>query len=505
MDLVIHSDDEDDTDDKYYERYPRPSHQVSGKPSNAYLGYPTLHLFKELEIAIDEAGIYSGAALRMLSCPPYDGCPFPQIRRLILNLTTNDVRGDRKTSSPGDQINISAFVQRVMEMAPMVSDIQVTSICDYMPPEINSPNFIDLISQLFRLVTRVEFIIVDISDVPVTLHLNDIRDLVHIKYTTLENSDQFMLLARQNAPTLESLLLHSLQDFDFAGIFQNADGGYITYPRLHTLKLADMTGIHDPAQLVSRGVVPFLRLRHIQLRSYYPFGDDMLFRGNAASLESLDMQLSIADADMLRECNVFTPTSHPKPKYVKVSVWSSTYYTTAEDLKLGLSIGIQAPVREIIQSVSGFKLGPAFISVGNYAYIRVLILPSLNLHLLNTLIVIKSLPILSDLHASFPIIGIIPPGGALDDLPMYIVPTLAPTGERFRCWNFGKCDLGTNEEAAKCLLILALVCPNFTYSISPCDARKQFKTELEDAIALDMFSYYAPRLQLLLSHGWSDC
>ncbi|KAJ2055491.1 hypothetical protein GGI17_006636, partial [Coemansia sp. S146] len=61
------------------------------------------------------------------------------------------------------------------------------------------------------------------------------------------------------------------------------------------------------------------------------------------------------------------------------------------------------------------------------------------------------------------------------------------------------------KEATKCLLILALVCPNFTYSISPSAARKQFKTELEDAIALDMFSYYAPRLQHLLSHGWRNC
>ncbi|KAJ2057861.1 hypothetical protein GGI17_005399 [Coemansia sp. S146] len=355
MDLVIHSDDEDDTDDE------------------------------------------QASTLEQL-------CGCFHAHHTTAALFHNDVRGDRKTSSPGDQINISAFMQRVMEMAPMVSDIQVTSICNYIPPEINSPNLINLISQLFRLVTRVEFTIVNISDMPVTLYLNDIRDLVHIKYTTLEKSD---------------------------GIFQNADGGYITYPRLHALKLADMAGIHDPAQLVSRGAVPFPRLRHIQLKSYNPFGGDVLFRGNAASLESLDMQLSIIDADMLHTYRVFTPTSHPKLKYVKVSVWSSTYYTTAKDLQLGLVIGIEAPVREIIQSVSGFKLGPAFMSVGDYAYIRFLILPSLNLHLLDALIVIKSLPILSDLHTSFPIIGITPPAVALDDLPMYIVSIHAPMGERF--------------------------------------------------------------------------
>ncbi|KAJ2754711.1 hypothetical protein GGI19_002207 [Coemansia pectinata] len=346
MDLVIHSDDEDDTDEEYYERYPKPSHQVSGEPSNAYLGYPTLHLFKELEIAVKEVSIYSGAALRILSCPPYDGCPFPQIRKLLLYLITEDMSEYRTTISPEDRANISAFVQRIKEMAPMASSIHI-------------------------------------------------------------------------------------------------------------------------------------------VESDYPFSDDVLFKGNASSLESLDMSFC--------RYNIFTTTSHPKLKYVKVGVWLGTYPAIAEDLQLGLSIGIGAPVREITQSFPGFKLAPAYLSLGDCAYIRVLILLYIPLNLWDALAIIKALPLLSDLYSQLPRLGKTS-GIALDDFPTCIVSVYAPMGERFQHWNFGKCDLGTKEEAAKCLLILALVCQNFSYSISPSDVRNQFKTELKDAIALVMFSYYAPRL-----------
>ncbi|KAJ2066867.1 hypothetical protein GGI03_003627 [Coemansia sp. RSA 2337] len=53
--------------------------------------------------------------------------------------------------------------------------------------------------------------------------------------------------------------------------------------------------------------------------------------------------------------------------------------------------------------------------------------------------------------------------------------------------------------------MLALVCPNFTYSASPSDVLKELKRVLEDTIALDMFKDYAPRLQHLLFNGWGNC
>ncbi|KAJ2840321.1 hypothetical protein FBU31_000513 [Coemansia sp. 'formosensis'] len=305
LDVEEDTGDTDDIDDTEYNGYNKtPSDttpQVISDPSNAYLGYPTLHLFKELEIAIDDISIYSGTALQLLSCPPYDGCPFPQVRNLRLCLSLNVDRRNRMTSSPEDKVNISAFVERIKEMAPLVSSICLEPNRTYVLNESNNLNLNDLVSQLFRLATRVEYTGVDDSAVPVKLQLQGIRDLVYIKYTITSNDDDVMHLVRQNAPTLQSLDMEYKLDTGLAGLFQNAKGDNVTYPYLHTLKLklCEIPSFHDRVLSVSRGFVPFPSLRHIRTKGNYPFSDDTLFRGNVGSLESVDMELRTSRVDIL--------------------------------------------------------------------------------------------------------------------------------------------------------------------------------------------------------------
>ncbi|KAJ2070962.1 hypothetical protein GGH13_003669 [Coemansia sp. S155-1] len=174
--------------------------------STADLGYPTPHLFRELEIVTNEGTTYSGEALDMLSRPPYDGCFFPNVRKLVLDLTTNGVRHDRMASSPRDMANIIAFVQRVKEMAPKVRHIRVIPYSAFHCDSI-SPNFNCLVSQLFGHATCVEYGKFRNNAVPVRLQLSDIRNLVYIKYTAVIDAGQFIHLARLNAPTLQSLCL----------------------------------------------------------------------------------------------------------------------------------------------------------------------------------------------------------------------------------------------------------------------------------------------------------
>ncbi|KAJ2840186.1 hypothetical protein FBU31_000566, partial [Coemansia sp. 'formosensis'] len=303
LDVEEDTDDTDDIDDTEYNGYNKtPSDttpQVISDPSNAYLGYPTLHLFKELEIAIDDISIYSGTALQLLSCPPYDGCPFPQVHNLRLRLSLNVKRRDRTTSSPEDKVNIGAFVERIKEMAPLVSSICLKPDRTYVFNESNNSNLNDLVSQLFRLATHIEYTRASDLDFPVKLQLQGIRDLVYIKYTITSNDDDVMHLVRQNAPTLQSLDMEYKLDTGLAGHFQNAEGDNVTYPYLHTLKLREIPSFHDSALSVSQGFVPFPSLRHIRIKGNYPFGDDTLFRGNAASLESVDMKLHGSQVDIL--------------------------------------------------------------------------------------------------------------------------------------------------------------------------------------------------------------
>ncbi|KAJ2831758.1 hypothetical protein GGI24_001473, partial [Coemansia furcata] len=109
-------------------------------------------------------------------------------------------------------------------MAPLVSSIRLEPGFAYVPNESSNPNLNDLVSQLFRLATHIDYASVDDSAVPVELQLEGIRDLVHIKYKIASNDDDGMHLVRLNAPTLQSLDIEYKQGTDLAGLFRNAEG-----------------------------------------------------------------------------------------------------------------------------------------------------------------------------------------------------------------------------------------------------------------------------------------
>ncbi|KAJ2740100.1 hypothetical protein GGI20_005984 [Coemansia sp. BCRC 34301] len=88
-------------------------------------------LAQELTTAVIKKDVYLGEALRQLSCMPYSGYAFPLVRKIELEFFM--ARAD-ETSNPGKankanaletKINIDRFVQRIKEMAAMVSDIEV--------------------------------------------------------------------------------------------------------------------------------------------------------------------------------------------------------------------------------------------------------------------------------------------------------------------------------------------------------------------------------------------
>ncbi|KAJ2768367.1 hypothetical protein GGI18_005606 [Coemansia linderi] len=139
------------------------------------------------------------------------------------------------------------------------------------------------------------------------------------------NYGQIMQLARLNALTLQSLAINSRAAIDLSGLIQDADGAFMVYSRLQTLKLVWRADVALSRRPVFRGALPLPRLRHLHVPQDYPFGDDMLFRGNAPTLEFLSVNLNDRVlVDILSSHGIFTPTSHPKLQCVKTSHLPST-------------------------------------------------------------------------------------------------------------------------------------------------------------------------------------
>ncbi|KAJ2391770.1 hypothetical protein H4S02_001151 [Coemansia sp. RSA 2611] len=132
-------------------------------------------------------------------------------------------------------------------------------------------------------------------------------------------------------------------------------------------------------------------------------------------------------------------------------------------------------------------------------------MPSTRLKLWQVVVLVKSLPLLTDLHSGYPKLEPIPAGVSKADLPQYAISEFAPMDKRFRCWLLveGE-DSVVSKETALCVILLALVCPSFDYAALGKIRREEFMRLLSETIAKDEYKQFAPRLQRLLFYGWKD-
>ncbi|KAJ2044415.1 hypothetical protein H4S04_006226 [Coemansia sp. S16] len=483
------------------------------RASYKYLGHTTHHLAKELKVELDERAIYSGRALEVLSCVPYDGCAFPLVRKFALTLVTEELDNVDESAEidlPRAQANIKAFVERVDQLAPIVREVRVR-LEDFYLTDSADRLVGYLASLLFQLADRVNYDYEVGSATPVWQHLDTICNLTHITYTSLSSDESFLQSVRRNASTLQALDIDSEDEYvDIGGLIRNTDGSYVTYPCLLKLFLCWREDYDDDDRVVSSDVVPFPILQRLMILTEYPFGDDVVFRGNASTLECLNLKLTNSVVSMLRGFNVFTPLSHPKLQYVNIEDYEGDipdlFATPIDYTQFVLGIGTRAHMRRIDIASIGRSIIPALSLPGAHTCIEVLKLSSLKFNLWDVFTLVKSLPLLADLHTRAPAIDNFPNAISKDELLAHVISNYAPMGERLRFW-YVMCpdSYEAYTRAALCVLLLALKCPNFTHTATFRCQREPLMKAMEEIIASDAFQPYAPRLQRLLFKGWDEC
>ncbi|KAJ2886507.1 hypothetical protein IWW38_005225, partial [Coemansia aciculifera] len=153
-------------------------------------------------------------------------------------------------------------------------------------------------------------------------------------------------LVRQNASTLEYLALTDDQESVFSSLITSPDGSAVAYPHLHTLNLFGGSFGSDGPRPISNGHILFPRLCSLHLRCCYPFGDDIMFRGNSATLKCLELFLDATTVSILKRHNVFTPVSHPMLQCIKLeaneSLIPDSFATATEAMRFMQTIGPEA-------------------------------------------------------------------------------------------------------------------------------------------------------------------
>ncbi|KAJ2880799.1 hypothetical protein H4R27_004493 [Coemansia aciculifera] len=319
------------------------------------------------------------------------------------------------------------------------------------------------------------------------------------------NGDILMHLARHNAPTLRTLNISLGETESISQLLQNVDGSYVQYPYLTSLKLCYYLSWNDAPNPVFPGAIPFPNLQKLSFRDAYLFGDDTPFRGNSSTLKVLGLYMDLNLVAVLRGFNVFTPGSHPKLQCVKLDETSDFIQkrigTVVEYMQFLLSIGPDACVRHAYHKMNAGEFRPAISAFGKYDCIQELSLPNTSLGLWDVIALVKSLPLLTDLGTGFSKLDAWPSGISKHSLPAYMIANYAPIGERFRCWHLLPYWYPDSSIAVKCVLLLALVCPNFGYAAIGGSNRESFMALIKTTITTDGFRPYATRLRRLLFGG----
>ncbi|KAJ2026013.1 hypothetical protein GGI06_000348 [Coemansia sp. S85] len=334
------------------------------------------------------------------------------------------------------------------------------------------------------------------------LQLDSVRNLVHINCSCFSESSEALQLARQSASTLQFLSIKMQQMTDISGLIHDSDGRYADYPCLHTLKLECLRGLRSLQRPVFGGEPLFPQLRRLVVETDYPFGDDTLFRGNAATLEYLCIMIDPEILGMFKEYNVFTPTSHPKLRCANVgnihSLVPSHFATSAEYVQFVLGIAPKLASLVIYIRLSNPELQPVLSLLGSYTSVQVLRLPLTNVCLWDALSLLKSLPLLKHLQVMKLAIGPMPAGVNVDMLPTYVSSTFKSAYKRFRNWSFDYYGNAPSKDIITCVLLLALVCPNFDHPVLEYRLHGSFMAQMKMAHASRGYEHYSSRLRHLL-------
>ncbi|KAJ2751358.1 hypothetical protein GGI19_004533 [Coemansia pectinata] len=306
-------------------------------------------------------------------------------------------------------------------------------------------------SSLVQLVTRVELRCGFHNDLYFQ-QLDVIRNLTHLGSDFRFNGEQTIQLIRQNVPTLRFLAISAHFRTDLSGITHDDDSVHVEYPRLQTLVVKqDMKG-RMPRRYTSTDAVPFPSLRRLTSHGDRPVGDDlMLFRGNAATLEFLQLTLTRELAVALLQYSVFTPTSHPKLQCVMLKpppdMASVNYVDNPELVQLMVDIAPGAAVRQISCWNIDQLTRPLVLSLFcKRASLQVPTLPDVCLSIWDAMTLIQSLPLLSDRHAKAPTLDPMPAGVTKRGLISYVYSNYYPIRVQFRCWHIGRGDVELTKD-----------------------------------------------------------
>ncbi|ORX71569.1 hypothetical protein DL89DRAFT_266576 [Linderina pennispora] len=209
-----------------------------------------------------------------------------------------------ENSNPRHANNIHGFLEAIQRLFPAA--VYTTVFHGWPEASESWPLLaVELLRGLFLRNTRVSCSEIWLTTVPGLI--SDDACLQGIDATIMSPSPHFIEIVRRSAPALQHLRLKLGQSFIFKRVVAGDDGAGPVFSQLRRLELFSSTDRSALAngRLVSPDGTPFPALETLSCHMSYPFGNDVLLRGNGQSLRVLDIYISNELLDVFERCSVF--------------------------------------------------------------------------------------------------------------------------------------------------------------------------------------------------------
>ncbi|KAJ2432069.1 hypothetical protein GGF41_000220, partial [Coemansia sp. RSA 2531] len=322
------------------------------------------------------------------------------------------------------------------------------------------------------------------ADTPTVLNMQAVTGLTSISQGRGMACTPFAILAYHNAGTLRVLSIRPATEAEWLALLYNDTETLAVFSSLASLavKVTDMS--YTTTWSAIENVKPFPILSKLSVGSGYPFSDDVLFRGNGATMQNLRLPLCAFSRNVLGRFGIFKRSGVNQMDVIHIGpVMVSDIAQLIE--RVDVPFGEQfccifgvAKALKVKCEKTGALLCRAISTAPITATLRFLELSNVTRDMVFVIMVISKFPSLVSITCH--IRGL---GASIESIPVRDRPSILcamhyPLSVNFRKLRVPYTANALADVIARVAMLIAVLCPSLTYvDISP-ELRKDFSREI---------------------------
>ncbi|KAJ2160250.1 hypothetical protein GGF46_002411 [Coemansia sp. RSA 552] len=476
------------------------------QPGGACLG-----LVRTLRMDIDYNSIFNGKAVHAIYRLWNTRIVFPNVDEVQVCIRHNS--NDRNLLMHDYDSHAHVFAKYIKQMVPKMTRVCVRYVSfTEVKDMVIGYSFDALITTLFH---QAEYSALHLSfnDFVHSYQPQITHALSQIACCWNESYDQMVPLIHASSDTLLDLRItcYGLSRDKLHLLFVSPNNHYVIYHQLERLVFEKAACREDLYRPTLPQIKPLPKLQYLKLGILYPFGDDLLFRGNEDTLERLEVTPDLLMLQVLERHSVFQGNHH-NLKHISVDPYE--YPGDRDSAREGqMAAAIAQFVHraspspqtvEVQEYRAGQKLVCSIAHSMHMSTLQVLHIRHSPLTLTDIIALLQSLPLLSELSCICGGLGEEAIGVPLVRLAESMHQMHYPLSHTFTTWDVVhdyRMPLNHNKavsDVVSCAWMLSIMCPSFVRASVGRLHRRRFNSLVNQAISMNSSAKYATHFNNLL-------